>query len=116
MGNCFSDPSKSGGQRLGSATTTPAATPAGSTTHAPNKKARTNVPPQALGGSSGDTSNDPRAAALAAAEARQQAASKKGVSAANPKAGQLSAKLEAQRRSPTQQTNNERMMDAGQWN
>ncbi|KAL1413553.1 hypothetical protein Q8F55_001327 [Vanrija albida] len=126
MGNCFSDPSKpkaGQGQRLGSGPSSPAQGGSGHQAAANKKRpATSNVPPQALGGEgSGSSSDDPRSAALAAAEARAQAAGNKGVSTANPKAGQLSAKLAAERRplsptSPTAQKPNERMMDAGQWN
>ncbi|WOO77033.1 uncharacterized protein LOC62_01G000634 [Vanrija pseudolonga] len=130
MGNCFSDPSKPSGQgqRLGSGPSSPAQGGQGggsSNQNRPATKPRpagSTAPPQTLGGAAGGSgpggsADDPRSAALAAAEARAQAAGTKGVSTANPKAGQLSAKLAAERRSPsTTQKPNERLMDAGQWN
>ncbi|ODN77747.1 hypothetical protein L202_04884 [Cryptococcus amylolentus CBS 6039] len=132
MGNCFSDPShtpkpKGKGQVLGSAPA-PSSTP-----HQPQQQGysqstagsqrqgggRINShPAQSLGGSvNGGGGGDARDRALRAAEERAKAAQGKGVHASNPKAGQLSGKLAAQGRTSAAQGNqNERMMDAGQWN
>ncbi|KAJ9109970.1 hypothetical protein QFC20_003170 [Naganishia adeliensis] len=128
MGNCFSDPSTKknkkdagkGGHVLGSAPTQPA-------------PARTNAPPHhestelapVVGNSSpgrmlGDgfedsnRSNDPREMARIAAEQRIKSHSQRGVNSKNAKAGQLSAKLEAERRKPLQASsprNEEDMFD-----
>ncbi|WVQ72693.1 hypothetical protein IAR50_002253 [Cryptococcus sp. DSM 104548] len=133
MGNCFSDPSppkpKGKGQVLGSAP---------STSHQPQQQGYSqgtggpqreggriqSQPAQSLGGSTsgggagaGGGGGDARDRALRAAEERAKAAQGKGVHASNPKAGQLSGKLAVQgRTSATQGNQNERLMDAGQWN
>ncbi|KAL7422595.1 hypothetical protein Q5752_003243 [Cryptotrichosporon argae] len=113
MGNCLSDPSPEGGEKLGSASRSSAA---------PGGAARTAAtgPGRTLGGAPADSAavgaEDPRQAALRAAEERARAAQNKGVSTSNPKAGALSAKLAAERRGPPPPQANDRMMDAGQWN
>ncbi|WVO14443.1 hypothetical protein L204_102076 [Cryptococcus depauperatus] len=124
MGNCFSDPSASSktrgnGQALGSAPST--VTQPTHPVHSQSKKPSgrlSSPPPQTLGNSFGDESGDPRERALRAAEERAKASANKGVHSSNTKAGQLSSKLAAERRQGNgpQQTPDERMMDAGQWN
>ncbi|WVR09364.1 hypothetical protein IAU60_006430 [Kwoniella sp. DSM 27419] len=130
MGNCFSDPSHKGskgqGQVLGSgpASTAPGRTTGETTSQRPQRAAE---PPRTLGagpggaefrvGLAGGDGGDPRERALRAAEERAKAAQGKGVNATNPKAGQLSAKLAAEKRKPSSPgVNEDRMMDRGQWN
>ncbi|KAI9637739.1 uncharacterized protein MKK02DRAFT_43671 [Dioszegia hungarica] len=135
MGNCFSDPSShpskskaqftGGGQRLGSG---PA--PAAAAVAPPKPQPRYTDPPRTLGGAVGGSppgagagsggvgDEEQRERMRQAAEIRAKSASSKGVTASNPKAGQLSAKLAAERKagmtSPRQ--NDERLMDKGEWN
>lgn len=81
MGNCFSDPSKEGGQRLGSAPSSspavggsqPPSGPAGGAASAAGRGRTLSGSGQATGGSA--PGQDPRAAAAAAADARAQAVS-----------------------------------------
>lgn len=136
MGNCFSDPSKSKGQVLGSGP---------SSTASPGSAARPPPPAgaagsaarrgdgQALGGGASEAGRE-RERALAAAEERAKAvslrlrlrrsnqpqspglthtqASNKGVNASNPNAGKLSSKLQEERRAPRspEPQNENRMM------
>ncbi|KAJ9102592.1 hypothetical protein QFC21_002993 [Naganishia friedmannii] len=116
MGNCFSDPSakkesKKGGHVLGSApaSSQPAQTTANiaATPHrgAPPLAQTTGDvrPGQMLGDGFEDSnrSRDPREMARQAAEERMKVNSQRGVNkSTNAKAGQLSAKLEAERRKP----------------
>ncbi|KAK1927381.1 hypothetical protein DB88DRAFT_29014 [Papiliotrema laurentii] len=128
MGNCFSDPSSStkhkqpsGGQKLGSAPNVPPAGPASSAQKLGSTSGkRNNDPPRTLGGGAAGTGGsdaEARERALLAAEERAMNAKKKGVNSANPKAGKLSAKLEADRKAPlSPKQTDERMMDRGQWN
>ncbi|GMK57319.1 hypothetical protein CspeluHIS016_0401530 [Cutaneotrichosporon spelunceum] len=121
MGNCFSDPSKKDGQRLGSAPTSPTASgqqaprPAGNSGGGKGRTVSSSGPQSAGGRPPG---NDPRSAAAAAAEARAQAANNRGVSTTKAGAGKLSSKLQEERKatSPQQRQGNERMMDRGDWN
>ncbi|WVO21408.1 uncharacterized protein IAS62_002716 [Cryptococcus decagattii] len=130
MGNCFSDPSKppGKGQTLGSTPSRPAQSSSTTTTTTttqpsparvrPAKQKINSPPPQTLGtpGGGGDA-GDPRERALKAAEERAKTAQGKGVNASNPKAGQLSGKLAAERKAGNgPEAGNERLMDAGQWN
>ncbi|ORY32131.1 hypothetical protein BCR39DRAFT_524249 [Naematelia encephala] len=128
MGNCFSDPSSKpkskpqGGQTLGSG---PSSRPSPSQAGNNNNKQSTPqslssrtavVPPQALGGAGVEPTGDARDNALRAAEERAKAAQTKGVNSANPKSGQLSKKLAEERRTPSGNQADERLMDRGQWN
>ncbi|KAJ9121769.1 hypothetical protein QFC22_002391 [Naganishia vaughanmartiniae] len=129
MGNCFSDPSakkesKKGGHVLGSApaSSQPTQTPANTST--PHTAASADVhttgdirPGQMLGDGFEDSNRnrDPREMARQAAEERIKANSQRGVNkSTNAKAGQLSAKLDAERRKPMQASSpreEENMMD-----
>ncbi|WWC93300.1 hypothetical protein V866_000133 [Kwoniella sp. B9012] len=126
MGNCFSDPShkpskgQGQGQKLGSG---PTPTQQQKTQTKNTIKSPTNhEPPRTLGGGSGVSAGgdiaDPRERALKAAEERAKASQNKGVNTSNPKAGQLSAKLAAENRSKStsNNANDQRMMDRGEWN
>ncbi|GHJ87774.1 hypothetical protein NliqN6_4176 [Naganishia liquefaciens] len=128
MGNCFSDPSskkeKKVGHVLGSAPSQPAAVPATTPGHSsgqplaaqPASYETSARPGQTLGGGFEDSNRtkDPREMARIAAEERIKANSKRGVNSSNAKAGQLSAKLDAERRKPLQASsprNEENLMD-----
>ncbi|KIR33427.1 hypothetical protein I352_04196 [Cryptococcus deuterogattii MMRL2647] len=123
MGNCFSDPSKppGKGQTLGSTPSRPAQSSSTTTTTTttqpspaggrPAKQKINSPPPQTLGapGGGGDA-GDPRERALKAAEERAKTA-RKGVNVSNPKAGQLSGKLAAERKAGNgPEAGNERLM------
>ncbi|GFZ52097.1 hypothetical protein JCM24511_09870 [Saitozyma sp. JCM 24511] len=123
MGNCFSDPSPKGGQRLGGADSRPSGPTSGAVGSAGSAAAkgsgsgagRTGAPPRTLGAGGEAESGDPRDRALRAAEERAKTAQSKGVTSSNPKSGQLSAKLAAERKSPVANQNEERMMASRGW-
>ncbi|OCF57735.1 hypothetical protein L486_05200 [Kwoniella mangroviensis CBS 10435] len=126
MGNCFSDPSHKSskgqgqGQKLGSAPA-PSQQQQKTQTKSTIKPPTNHEPPRTLGGGSVSASGDiadPRERALKAAEERAKASQNKGVNTSNPKAGELSAKLAAENRSKStsNNTNDQRMMDRGEWN